>query len=391
MGRPADTADRRGSAAPRWVAFALAVAVFVGCQGTGKRTASPPPGMPASSDGRPFWETAGNRRATPPANVPRAGEGDIADVGGLLAGRVVDRANRSPGVAVVQVQYADDRDGKPIDVETNSQGFFTIRGLSPGRPYRLTVKADNDGRLLVGEAVAKPPDARLLIALNEESVRPSGATATPGPGAQLRPPRPETDYLPPPNPENIASNDVVGVPRANIPAPGFPDARPQWVPADPRGSGPTPDCLVSNGRVLTLRLTDPDGRVWDLAQTQGQLVLVDLCGTWCGPCIKAMPELIRLQTRYRSRGLEVIGVACEKNSHAANVAAVQGLRRRTPQLNYPLLIAGEPGHDPVRSQFRPEFFPTLILLDADGTVLWRGVGGDSIREADALIRARLGS
>jgi thiol-disulfide isomerase/thioredoxin len=42
---------------------------------------------------------------------------------------------------------------------------------------------------------------------------------------------------------------------------------------------------------------------------QGKVYLVEFWGTWCGPCIKNIPHLSRLQKEFGSQGLIVIGVA----------------------------------------------------------------------------------
>jgi thiol-disulfide isomerase/thioredoxin len=41
----------------------------------------------------------------------------------------------------------------------------------------------------------------------------------------------------------------------------------------------------------------------------GSVYLVEFWGTWCGPCIKNIPRLSKLQQQYAQGGLTVIGVA----------------------------------------------------------------------------------
>ena len=312
---------------------------------------------------------------------------------GVLAGRVVDSFNRAAGVALVQVQAADGRNDPARDVETSPQGHFVVRGLVPGRSYRLVARSKTGMTSLGGEAYARAPDAKVLIPVSENYVVPNvtpqpngGPTITP-PVAELGPPRAAGEFYPS-APETIAGTDAAAMPRANIP-PGLPNTGVIAVPKVSSAAGPVPDCMVANGRVLTLRLQDLEGRVWDFSQRQGRLVLLDFWGSWCTPCLRAMPELIRLQQAYRTHGLEVIGVACEKESAADNVARVNRVRRLMPTINYRILMAGEPASDPVRTQFRPTAYPYLVLLDGDGTILWRGVGGDSIAEVETIIRDRL--
>jgi thiol-disulfide isomerase/thioredoxin len=172
--------------------------------------------------------------------------------------------------------------------------------------------------------------------------------------------------------------------------PPFAPIQPQSfnIPA-PSPAGPT--CLVANNRVQYLSLPDVDGGTWDFAQRRGRLVLLDFWGTWCGPCRQAIPGLAQLQSTYYNAGLEVVGVSCENGESAAeNARRVRDARQRIPAINYRLVLANKYGSCPVQSQFHIAQYPTMVLLDSDGTILWRG-GSDRIRELEQLIRRRLGA
>jgi thiol-disulfide isomerase/thioredoxin len=51
-----------------------------------------------------------------------------------------------------------------------------------------------------------------------------------------------------------------------------------------------------------------DGQPFDLANTQGKVVILDFWATWCPPCRKALPELIALAAEYKDRGVELFAV-----------------------------------------------------------------------------------
>jgi thiol-disulfide isomerase/thioredoxin len=393
----------------------------------------------SSGNGAPFWaDPNAPSRGSPTASVPGAGTnlnsdpvgqpGNDPEVSGILAGKLVDSFGRAPGAAYIQVAMVGEGAGPPIDVETVNQGHFYIRGLRPGRTYRLVARTQVDGRLLVGEVQARPPETRLLIPLSEDLAgastppvpgapqpprRPrSGAPARPtapavapwtsGPAAELGPPQaagPGFGPAPQPRPDQIAGAQDPAPPRASIPnptpvpppVPGLPSTapvQPQSYLAPAPAPPMSPACLIVNGRVQTLRLPDPDGGTWDFAQHGGRLVLLDFWGTWCGPCVHAIPELVRLQANYGNRGLEVVGIACERGAPADNARRVRDAQRKLA-INYRVVLADPYGRCPVQGQFRIQQYPTLVLLDADGTILWRG-GADQAHELEQLIRRRLG-
>ncbi len=58
-----------------------------------------------------------------------------------------------------------------------------------------------------------------------------------------------------------------------------------------------------------------DGGSLKLADFKNKVVVVNLWATWCGPCRMEMPDLVKLNNEYKSRGLVVLGVATTYNEH----------------------------------------------------------------------------
>lgn len=57
-----------------------------------------------------------------------------------------------------------------------------------------------------------------------------------------------------------------------------------------------------------LTLTDINGHQIRLSDYRGKVVLINFWATWCPPCRTEIPDLIKLQRDYGSRGLQVIGI-----------------------------------------------------------------------------------
>ncbi|KKL71368.1 hypothetical protein LCGC14_2095620, partial [marine sediment metagenome] len=79
------------------------------------------------------------------------------------------------------------------------------------------------------------------------------------------------------------------------------------------------------------------GKVWmgpDVVSEdlRGQVVLMEFWGYRCGPCIASMPHLVKLNTKYRRRGLVVIGAHAQGPAKAAAVAIASARK-----VNYTIL------------------------------------------------------
>jgi thiol-disulfide isomerase/thioredoxin len=400
-----------------------------GCAATGKKN-SPPAKVPAPDPARPFWADNGSPRS-PTTSIPNRDPvntpANDPEVSGILAGRVIDGFQRpvvNGSIQVIEMASLAPRPPTEIELEPNNQGRFYIRGLQPGRTYRLIARTKGNGQLLVGEVQARPPETRLLIPVSEELA--SGTT--PNLPQSPEPLNPKNRPAPPPSIGNEPANDApngagLGPPRAGdagvrpdqgtdrsayvsrpaIPTPAPPPTgvpaigadlsrrsaiEPQSYAAAPSPAhSQAPACLIQSGRLRYLTLPDVDGRTWDFSQHRGQLVLLDFWGTWCQPCMRALPDLVRLHSQYGDRGLEVVGISCERNGLADGARRVRQVQARIPGMNYRMLLADDYSRCPVQTQFQIHSYPTLVLLDGDGTILWRG---SEVAEAEILIRRRLG-
>ena len=113
-------------------------------------------------------------------------------------------------------------------------------------------------------------------------------------------------------------------------------------------------------------LPDLEGKPVALGQLRGQVVLIDIWGTWCKPCLEAIPGLIQLYRKHHRRGFEIVGIDYEQNAPDPPTA-VQMVKQVVQAARIPYrCVMG----DPATLEKIPNFhgFPTSMVIDRSGKV-----------------------
>lgn len=134
-------------------------------------------------------------------------------------------------------------------------------------------------------------------------------------------------------------------------------------PGRVRAGGITP--VAMRRAAPDMVLEQMDGGSWRLREHRGQVVLINLWATWCGPCRQETPGLVQLYREVGPKGLEVVGLSLD-------VGGREKVRNFARQFQVPYPIAfPEP-----MSQLTDtvEGVPTTILVDKEGRVAKTYVG-----------------
>ena len=123
-----------------------------------------------------------------------------------------------------------------------------------------------------------------------------------------------------------------------------------------------------------IRLPDPNGKMRRLSEYRGKVVLLDFWASWCGPCRKETPNLVKLYNQYKGAGFEIFAVSLDRNKEAwTGAIASDGMNWiQVSDLKY------------YRSQaaldYQLNFIPANYLLDRDGKILEKNLHGKELAE-----------
>jgi peroxiredoxin len=121
-------------------------------------------------------------------------------------------------------------------------------------------------------------------------------------------------------------------------------------------------------RVPQYSAQDLSGREVSLDDHLGEVVLVNVWATWCGPCRVEMPPIQASYRRYKDRGFTVLAVSIDQGpSYEENVAAFA----KEYGLEFPILLDPD-GH--VTEVLRTVGVPETFVLGRDGRIAKRLIG-----------------
>jgi thiol-disulfide isomerase/thioredoxin len=140
-------------------------------------------------------------------------------------------------------------------------------------------------------------------------------------------------------------------------APAVPAAPPAWTDLPPP--------------VALAPMKDVNGASFKLADFFGKVVVVNFWATWCGPCRREIPELIKLHKEFHSRGVgvEMIGLTGEDPNTSADK-----VRKFIQDFQIDYRIGWAPGEVALPLMQGHTAIPQIFVISPDARILKRFVG-----------------
>jgi thiol-disulfide isomerase/thioredoxin len=150
--------------------------------------------------------------------------------------------------------------------------------------------------------------------------------------------------------------------------------------ADSIGTEDAATSSVIGSEAPDFTLADAAGHSHHLRDLRGKVVVIDFWASWCGPCRASMPYLQQIQDLYADRGLVVLGLDGGENAQTVTDFALSS------KYTFTLLLGAEPN---VTSQYFLDAYPTTVVVDRNGRIVFRQDGMDSPRPLIVAVQTAL--
>ena len=126
--------------------------------------------------------------------------------------------------------------------------------------------------------------------------------------------------------------------------------------------------ITSNDEAPDFTLNDLNGKPLTLSSLRGKYVILDFWGSWCGWCIKGIPQMKEYYQKYAGK-FEILGIDCNDPEEKWK-AAVE--KYELPWLH----VYNPRGESKVLEQYEIQGFPTKIIVGPDGKIVKTIIGED---------------
>jgi len=119
---------------------------------------------------------------------------------------------------------------------------------------------------------------------------------------------------------------------------------------------------------------DVDGKMVKLSDYRGKYVLVDFWASWCAPCRRENPNLVKVYEQYKSKGFEILGVSLDKAADKAKwIKAIADDKLTWKQVGD---LKG--WENAAAAQYEVKAIPMNFLIDPSGKIVAKDLRGAAL-------------
>jgi len=127
----------------------------------------------------------------------------------------------------------------------------------------------------------------------------------------------------------------------------------------------------------------PNGEMLALNDVLGKYTIIDFWASWCKPCRRENPNVVRVYNEYHEKGLNIISVSLDKAGQENRwIKAIND-----DQMDWYHVSNLKGWNDPIAKTYNVRSIPATFLLDEKGNIIAKNLRGSAL---DAKIASLLG-
>ena len=119
---------------------------------------------------------------------------------------------------------------------------------------------------------------------------------------------------------------------------------------------------------------DTSGHILYLSTVHGTVVMIDFWASWCGPCRRENPNIVKAYEQFHNKGFEIYGVSYDTEKGVAKWKKAIN----TDKLTWYEVSDLKGWQNSTSNQYYIKAIPANILLDSDGKIIAKNLFGDKL-------------
>lgn len=117
----------------------------------------------------------------------------------------------------------------------------------------------------------------------------------------------------------------------------------------------------------------PEGESLALSDVLGKYTIIDFWASWCVPCRKENPNIVKAYEKYHDKGLNIIGVSLDRDRNSW-LKAIED-----DNLDWYQISHLQFWNDPIIGDYNVVSIPAAFLLDENGVIIDKDVRGEALQ------------
>ncbi len=142
---------------------------------------------------------------------------------------------------------------------------------------------------------------------------------------------------------------------------------------------PTPPDHSTGKPIMAFSIKDTEGKTVNFpGDYKGKVVLLDFWATWCGPCMKEMPNVVTAYGKHHANGFEILGISLDSEQSVSKMPAVM----EKANMNWRQVADGKYWQAEIAQKYAINSIPATFLVDGDtGNIIGANLRGEALDKA----------